>query len=408
MGRQHEEPATRQFLAEIAKGRPTALEVPLGGRNRSADGGIWNAGAPGSLRDADVLLVQTKVWLTSSVLGQAHFSTKLALQAGAKVARCIALVGEGCGPLQALVVAGTFGASVEVREYEHEAFGGGQYGGAPTWSQRAVREWLGDLQAEIKVPLYEGAETRAGKYDRACAVVALDGEVVIINTQKTLGMSVLGRALCSRHLLADPGRPPPRSIVLVRKNAHDLLPLAVAQGIEVFEVPLGQTIRKTLGARPEEQRQPPSDSPSGKTMSTASQPLNTTLRSSVSDDGSGQGWTRGLRRSGGPMPKYSDLNEPDFSATVELLRTIIRQENAIFAGTFSGVRESNTVQINRLIDERRLDGWDRKSLGTLMNGMRGVLRTHGEVGCFPDGRAKQGPAAGAPGLEERMRSLGLV
>jgi hypothetical protein len=108
------------------------------------------------------------------------------------------------------------------------------------------------------------------------------------------------------------------------------------------------------------------------------------------------------------MPKQTDLTPADFRATAELLLEIICEEKAVAAGEHVEGFESNTVRINRLIDERGITGWDRKSLGSLMNRMRAVLRSHGQVGCFPDGREKSGPASSSRGLEDRMQELGVI
>ncbi len=107
------------------------------------------------------------------------------------------------------------------------------------------------------------------------------------------------------------------------------------------------------------------------------------------------------------MPKADDLSGDDFKATVGLLRKIIREENSIARGEVEKC-EDNTDQINGLIDDRAIAGWTRKSLGKTMNDMRAPLRSRGEVGCFPDGREKTGPAGGAPGIERRMQELGLI
>lgn len=227
--RQHEELHTRRYLSQYTG--PTRIEVTIPGTRRAVDGAVWLSGAPWSFDGVDLLLVQTKRWLTSSVLGQALLSAELALLAGARGARCVALVGEGQPVLEDLARRAPFADFVEV-VVAPDLFEGGSYPGAPAWSQRAVASWLGEENAEQKVPMYEGAERRAKGYDRACAVVSRGPFKVIVNTQKHLGMSVLGRAIVAGRLLDRPDAILENAVV-VRRAASDLEDLAARHGVVV-------------------------------------------------------------------------------------------------------------------------------------------------------------------------------
>ena len=241
----HERPATVRFLQEVAAGRSTALEVGLGGNRRSCDGAVWNSGGPGQLSGTDLLLVQTKRFLSTSVLGQAYFSTYLAEAAGARKARCIALVGTPCPMLEDLASRAPFAERVEV-VVRPDLFEAGKYSGAPAWSRGAVEQWLDGRPAEQKTPLYPKGEGGAWSYDRACAVLEEHGQWTIINTQRKLGMSVLGRAFCARELLSHRTGPGARSLVLVRATANDLQGFAKRCGLSVLEVPERETADRTL------------------------------------------------------------------------------------------------------------------------------------------------------------------
>lgn len=227
--RQHEELPTRRYLSQFTD--PTHLEVTIPGTRRAVDGAVWLSGAPWNFDEVELLLVQTKRWLTSSVLGQALLSAELALGAGARRARCVALVGEGQPALEALAREEPFADLVEV-VVAPDLFEGGSYPGAPAWSQRAVAAWLGEEDGEQKVPMYEGAERRAKGYDRACAVVTRGPFKVIVNTQKHLGMSVLGRAIVAGRLL-DRHDAILDTAVVVRRSAPDLEGLAARHGVTI-------------------------------------------------------------------------------------------------------------------------------------------------------------------------------
>ncbi len=111
--------------------------------------------------------------------------------------------------------------------------------------------------------MYEGAERRAKGYDRACAVVNRGPFKVIVNTQKHLGMSVLGRAIVAGRLL-DRYDAILESAVVVRCSAPDLEALAARHGITIevvdedevgawrllsrFQNPVDETIRRVLDA----------------------------------------------------------------------------------------------------------------------------------------------------------------
>jgi hypothetical protein len=109
------------------------------------------------------------------------------------------------------------------------------------------------------------------------------------------------------------------------------------------------------------------------------------------------------------MASFKDLSPRQFRATVDVLRGIIRDEQAVAAGRRPSSDKDNTQRIVALIKAEGMSGWNRKTLGSLMNRMRRVLADEkGEVGCFPNGQMKTGPAQGAEGVGERMRALGLV
>ena len=226
---QHEVEPTRRYLSQFSQ--PSRLEVTIPGTGRAVDGAVWISGRSRSFDGADLVLVQTKRWLTSSVLGQALFSAQLAMDAGAASAKCVALVGEGHPALEALARTPPFSDAVEVVVVP-EWFDGGSYPGAPAWSQRAVGLWLDDVEADQKVPMYGGAARRAKGYDRACAVISRPPFRILVNTQKHLGMSVLGRALVARHLL-DHDDAIVKTAVVVSRTSRDLIDVAERHGIIV-------------------------------------------------------------------------------------------------------------------------------------------------------------------------------
>jgi len=108
------------------------------------------------------------------------------------------------------------------------------------------------------------------------------------------------------------------------------------------------------------------------------------------------------------MPKQEDLTDDQFRFCAGVLLGIVQDERAIANRREPATPKNNTERINEFIDSNGLDGWDRRSVGGLMNKMRAAFAVEGTVGCFPDGKEKRGPSRFPESIAVRMRRLGIL
>ena len=247
-----EAPATAAFLQSWEDGGYATRHERGGGELsvngiRSVDGAVWLAGTPGVLRGSRLVLVQTKAVLTSSVLGQALYSRRLAVAAGAVVERNIVLCGWADDAMQFIAADDVLGQDVEVvqdRSLFDPAARRGATKGAPRWPRTERTTWLAGLDSSDGQPMYAGAS-----YDKLCAVLPLlEGGTAFISTQTSEGMSGLGRVVCGWTALRANHPEPHYLLLAVRGGQGDLRAVAVdgVPAVSIVAFSQGETAAETL------------------------------------------------------------------------------------------------------------------------------------------------------------------
>lgn len=252
MGARHEAPATAAYLRTWEdQGYPTMHELAGGELSvngiRSVDGAVWLEGERGVLAGSRIILVQTKAVLTSSVLGQALYTRRLAEAQGARVERSIVLCGWTGDQIEGIAGQEPLRGAVEV-DVRRDLFGDeakrGATKGAPRWKRVEREAWLGGLGPVDGLPMYPGAS-----YDKLCAAIPLEGGgTAFVATQKSEGMSGLGRVVCGCVALGDRYPEPHYLLLAVRKGQHDLRRVAVegVPAVTVLDVLDAETAAETL------------------------------------------------------------------------------------------------------------------------------------------------------------------
>lgn len=248
----YEAPATAEFLRTWERqGCPTMHErgggeLSLNGI-RSVDGAVWLDGAHGVLQGSRLVLVQTKAVLTSSVLGQALYSRRLAEAAGAVVERNIVLSGWAGDGMRAIASDTALAQQVEVVQRVglfDSAAKSGATKGASRWTRNERDSWLAGLGPADGHPMYGGAS-----YDKLCAIVPLlEGGTAFVATQKSEGMSGLGRLVCGWTALGGNHPAPHYLLLAVRRGRGDLRAVALngKPAVDIVYVEHGESVAGML------------------------------------------------------------------------------------------------------------------------------------------------------------------